>query len=318
LNSRVSWIDRPFAWMQGRIGQRNVPWLFLLPNLLVLGTFALLPVFINVVYALTRSDRLYLTERPYAGAENITLLFDCSSYVDPSSCSQDLFWRAVHNTAWFVVVQVAAMIFFSLLTALVLNREIRWRGFFRAVFFFPVLLSPVVIALVWKWLLQRQGLLNAGLELVGAEDENWLVERRWAFFWSVFVSVWAHMGFYTLILLAGLQSIPRNVYEAAALDAAPRWRVLTRITLPMLAPTLLVVGVLALIRAVQVFDEVYVLTGGGPGSATTFLVQYIYETGFAAEPRDFGLAATASLALGAVLLILTLVRLRISRRQLDG
>jgi alpha-1,4-digalacturonate transport system permease protein len=299
-------------------GQRNVAWLFLLPNLLVLGAFALVPVLVNVVYAMTGSDRLYLAQRPFVGADNVALLFDCSSYVDPSTCSLDLFWRAVHNTAWFVAVQVAAMVLFSLLTALVLSREIRWRGFFRAVFFFPVLLSPVVIALVWKWLLQRQGLLNAGLALAGAEGVNWLVERRWAFFWTVFVSVWAHMGFYTLILLAGLQSIPRHLYEAAALDAASRWRVFARITLPMLGPTLLVVGVLALIRAVQAFDEIYVLTGGGPGSATTFLVQYIYETGFAAEPRDFGLAATASLALGVVLLILTLVRLRISRRQLDG
>jgi alpha-1,4-digalacturonate transport system permease protein len=301
-----------------RIGQPIAAWLFLLPNLLVLAAFALLPVLINVVYSVTRSDRLYLAERPFAGAENLALLADCSNYLDPSSCSQDLFWRAVHNTTWFVVVQVAAMMAFALLTALVLSREIRWRGFFRAVFFFPVLLSPVVIALVWKWLLQRQGLLNAGLELVGAQDVNWLVEREWAFFWSVFVSVWAHMGFYTLILLAGLQSIPRDLYEAAALDAAPRWRVLTRVTLPLLAPTLLVVGVLALIRAVQAFDEIYVLTGGGPGSATTFIVQYIYETGFAAEPRDFGLAATASLALGVVLLILTLARLHISRKQLDG
>jgi alpha-1,4-digalacturonate transport system permease protein len=301
-----------------RAGQRNVAWLFLLPNLLVLGAFALLPVLINVVYALTTSDRLYLTERPFAGTRNVALLFDCSSYLDPRSCSLDLFWRAAHNTAWFVVAQAAAMILVSLLTALVLSRDIRWRGFFRSVFFFPVLLSPVVIALVWKWLLQRQGLLNAGLELAGAEGVNWLVERRWAFFWSVFVSVWAHMGFYTLILLAGLQSIPRDLYEAAALDGASRWRVLTRITLPLLAPTLLVVGVLAVIRAVQAFDEIYVLTGGGPGSATTFLVQYIYVRGFEAEPRDFGLAAAASLVLAFVLLILTVARLRVSRKQLDA
>jgi alpha-1,4-digalacturonate transport system permease protein len=132
------------------------------------------------------------------------------------------------------------------------------------------------------------------------------------------VSVWAHMGFYTLILLAGLQAIPRDVYEAAQMDAASKWRVLTRITLPLLTSTLVVVGVLALIKAVQAFDEIYVLTGGGPGSATTFLVQYVYETGFAAQPRNFGLAAAASLLLGAVLIVLTLIQLRTSRRNLDG
>ena len=101
---------------------------------------------------------------------------------------------------------------------------------------------------------------------------NWLLDAHWAYFWTVFVSIWAHMGFYTLILLAGLQAIPADLYEAAAMDATGPWRRLTRITLPLLAPSLLVVLVLGLIRAVQIFDEVYVLTGGGPGTATVYLV----------------------------------------------
>jgi alpha-1,4-digalacturonate transport system permease protein len=148
-----------------------------------------------------------------------------------------------------------------------------------------VLLSPVVVALIWKWILQREGVLNAGMIGLGGSPVNWLLDSDWAFFWIVWVSIWAHLGFYTLILLAGLQAIPKDVYEAAEMDAATPWRTFSRITLPLLMPNMLVVLVLALIKGVQTFDEVFVLTGGGPGSATMFILQFIYETGFAAQPR---------------------------------
>src|SRR5690606_10449789 len=131
------------------------------------------------------------------------------------------------------------------------------------VFFFPVLLSPVVVGLIWRWILQRDGLLNALLVGAGMDPVNWLVERHWAFLAAIAVTIWAHMGFYTMIVLAGLQAIPRDLYEAAEMDGTPAARVFWRITLPLLMPNLLVVIVLSLIRAVQVFDEAYVLTGGG-------------------------------------------------------
>jgi alpha-1,4-digalacturonate transport system permease protein len=176
----------------------------------------------------------------------------------------------------------------------------------------------VVVALVWKWLLLRNGLFNAWLVDLGLEPVGWLTQADWAFFWVIFVSIWAHMGFYTLIILAGLQAIPSDVYEAAEMDAASPWRTLRRITLPLLMPNLLVVFVLALIKGVQTFDEVFVLTGGGPGSATMLIVQYIYETGFAAQPRLYGLAAAASILLAVVLMALTLLQLWGNRRSLRG
>ena len=123
------------------------------------------------------------------------------------------------------------------------------------------------------------------------------------------------MGFYTLILLAGLQSIPPELYEAGQIDGAGKFQSFRFITLPMLMPTMFVVIVLALIRAVQVFDQVYVLTGGGPGTATTYIVQYIYETAFATQTRLFGMAAAASVSLGAVLFIFTMLQLYLGRRQ---
>jgi alpha-1,4-digalacturonate transport system permease protein len=186
------------------------------------------------------------------------------------------------------------------------------------VFFYPVLLSPVVVALVWKWILQREGLLNGVMTGLGGEPQPWLLSSGWAFFWVIAISIWAHMGFYTLILLAGLQAIPRDLYEVAEMDGTSPWRAFWRITLPLLMPTMLVVLVLALIRAVQAFDEIFVLTGGGPGSATLLVVQFIYEIGFAQQIHQYGLAAAASLLLAAVLMVLTLIQLRASRKTIDG
>ena len=301
------------AWAQASLGTRRLPWLFLLPNLAAFAVFTFLPIVIDVYYAFTGGAQLLPGARPWVGTENFQQLFDCGDFLDPTTCNRDLFWRGIYNTAEFVLLQVSLMVAFSLLTAVVLNRKIIGRGFFRAVFFYPVLLSPVVVALIWKWILQREGLLNAALSGVGASPVNWLLDAHWAFSWTVFVSIWAHMGFYTLILLAGLQAIPRDVYEAAEMDSAGPWRSFRRVTLPLLAPNLAVVVILALIRAVQIFDEVYVLTGGGPGSATTFMVQFIYQTAFAQQIRQYGLAAAASLVLATVLFLLTLAQLRMSK-----
>ena len=310
--------ERPMRWAQGRLPDGRLGWLFVGPNLAIFGIFTFLPIVVDFYYSGTGGTNLLPTDRPWVGSENFSSLLACKDYFDPNSCVRDQFWYAIWNTSKFVVLQVALMLVFSLLTALVLNRKIIGRGFFRAAFFYPVLLSPVVVALIWKWVLQRDGVLNAALIGVGMEPVEWLLNARSAFGWTVFVSIWAHMGFYTLILLAGLQAIPADIYEAASMDAAPPVRVFRRITLPLLMPSVLVVLVLGLIRAVQIFDEVYVLTGGGPGSATTYLVEFIYNTGFASQVRQYGLAAAASLLLAGVLLVLTLIQLRGMRGTKGG
>ena len=307
-----------FKLGQRWLGTSRLGWLFVGPNLLVFGLFTFLPILINLVYAITGGVNLMPVQRPYTGAENFQILFECQDYFDLATCRKDVFWRAMFNTLKFSVLQVALMVLFSLVTAMVLNRKIIGRGFWRGVFFYPVLLSPVVVALIWKWLLQSQGVFNAGLVALDMPPVEWLTEGGWAFFWTVFVSIWAHMGFYTLILLAGLQAIPSDLYEAAQMDRASPLRTLTRITLPLLMPNLIVVLVLAAIRAVQVFDEVFVLTGGGPGSATTFIVQFIYQTGFAEQIHLYGLAAAASLSLAIFLILLTLAQLRLTRASQAG
>jgi alpha-1,4-digalacturonate transport system permease protein len=307
-----------FRLGQRLLGTSRLGWLFVGPNLVAFGLFTFLPIAINFVYATTGGVKLMPFERPFTGTENFGILFECRDYFDIQTCRKDVFWRAMFNTARFSVIQVVLMVLFSLVTALVLNRKIVGRGFWRGVFFYPVLLSPVVVALIWKWLLQTQGVFNAGLVAAGSTPVNWLTDAHWAFFWTVFVSIWAHMGFYTLILLAGLQAIPKELYEAAEMDAASPWRTLSRITLPLLMPNLIVVLVLAMIRAVQIFDEVFVLTGGGPGSATTFIVQFIYQTGFAEQIHLYGLAAAASLVLAIGLMALTIVQLKLTRAGSAG
>jgi alpha-1,4-digalacturonate transport system permease protein len=278
-----------FRLGQKLLGSSRIGWLFVGPNLLIISLFTFLPIVVNLVYAVTGGVNLLPTQRPFVGLDNFGILLECRDYSDLQSCRTDIFWRSIFNTVKFSLIQVVLMLFY------------------------PVLLSPVVVALIWKWLLQSQGVFNAGLVAMGATPMDWLLDRHWAFFWVVVVSIWAHMGFYTLILLAGLQAIPKDVYEAAEMDAAPPFRVLRRITLPLLMPNLIVVLVLVMIRAVQSFDEVFVLTGGGPGSATTFIVQYIYQTGFAEQIHLYGLAAAASLILAVGLMALTLLQLRLSK-----
>jgi len=314
-NFIVSFFDLIFAPIQRLVGVNGMPYVFVLPNLLVFGIFILFPMLLNFVYAFTGGSEFYLDNRPWVGTANFEQLLSCENFLDPNTCSQDRFWRSIYGTMGYVVGQVGFMVVISIITALTLNRRIRARGFFRSVFFYPVLLSPIVVALIWKWILQENGLLNGIIVSFGYEKLPFLVDAQWARFWVVGISVWAFMGFYTLILLAGLQSIPSDLYEAASIDGANEWNAFWSITLPLLMPTLIVVLVLSLIRAVQVFDIVFAFTGGGPGTATLYLVQYIYENGFSSPNRLYGLAAGASLLMAGTLVVLTFIQLRLRREE---
>lgn len=314
-DSVVGITDLVFGTLQRLLGVRGMPYVFVLPNLLIFGIFILLPMLLNFVYAFTGGTSFLPQERPGVGTANFERLLTCENYLAYQTCEEDLFWRAIYNTLGYVVFQVALMVLFSLLTALILNRNLKARGFFRSVYFYPVLLSPIVVALLWKWLLQENGLINGLLVNLGQEKIPFLVNAQWAQALVILISVWAFMGFYTLILLAGLQAIPADLYEAASIDGANPWQSFSKITMPLLMPTMVVVLVLSLIRAVQVFDIVFAFTGGGPGTATLYLVQYIYNYGFSSPNKQFGLAAAASLLMAGVLIILTLIQLLMRREE---
>ena len=281
---------------------RLTPYLFLLPNLAVFVIFIIAPAIYNFFLSLYRTSPF----RPpvFVGPENYLYLLQ----------KDDLFWRAVRNIFVFVVGDVTLITVLSVLVGVLLNQELRFRGFFRSAFFFPVLLSPVVVALVWQWILNNQfGVLNAVLQGLGFARQPWLLRADWAMFWAIFVHVWATLGFFALIVLAGLQAIPAAVYEAARIDGAGRWRTFFNVTLPMLMPTLMVVLILSMIRSFEVFDHIYVLTGGGPGTATLLVVQYIYRSAFQLD--QFGLAAAGSLVLFVVIFSLTAMQYLFGRSR---
>lgn len=378
-------LDGPFRALQRHIGAHRMAYVFLLPNILVFGLFSFWPMILNFYVAFTGGQSIILADRPFVGFENFRELLDCPSYFDPKTCpvAGYSFWTGMGNTLFFALVQVPVMIVVALITALVLNRDIRARGFWRAVYFYPVMLSPVVVAVIWDWVLKRRGILNellgnavdgwngmlasgwllpvalglAALAGLGAYRDvrtgrrggavvlgtlclllvllafsparfaladyrpvNWLIDGRsgWPMFWVIFVYTWGHLGFYMLILLAGLQAIPRDLYEAAEMDGTPRGRQFWRITLPLLMPTMVVVLVLSLIRAFQAFDEIYVLTGGGPGQATKLIIQHVYESAFIGDAKRYGIAAASSVLVAGLLLVLTLIQLALTKKRAGG
>ncbi|MGL4634441.1 MAG: carbohydrate ABC transporter permease [Beijerinckiaceae bacterium] len=383
-------LDGPFRALQKHIGANRMAYVFLLPNLIVFSLFSFWPMILNFYISFTGGQSILLTERPFVGLDNFRELLNCPSYLDPKTCpvAGFSFWTGIWNTLFFAVVQVPIMIVVALVTALILNRDIRARGFWRAVYFYPVMLSPVVVAVIWDWVLKRRGILNAllddgtvfwnglvsgtgyfaillaiggligwpiaslvlerskaaipsavrwgfillgaifvaltigrsGLTLPDYRPINWLIDGRsgWPMFWVIFVYTWGHMGFYMLILLAGLQAIPKDLYEAAEMDGTSKSRAFWRITLPLLMPTMIVVLVLSLIRAFQVFDEVYVLTGGGPGQATKMIIQHIYESAFIGDAKRYGIAAASSVLVAGILLVLTLIQLTATKKKAGG
>lgn len=305
----------PLEVAQRMRGTGPLPYLFLLPNLLVFGLFTFTPLFTNIAFSVTEGSSIMFDSRDYAGSDNMArLLADTNPDTGGENREDDKFYRSVMDTAVFVVFQVPIMVFFALLTALVLNRDIVGRGFWRSIFFYPVMLSPVVVGFLWTLILKRQGVLSLTLMDWGWIDEpiQWLVEPGWTMFWSVFVFTWAHLGFYMLILLAGLQAIPKDLYEAAQMDGTPQWRVLSRITLPLLMPTLLVVFVLSLIKAFQAFEELFAMQ-----VSWISVVSYIFETsGLRGTPTTHGLgiAATASLLIALFLALLSIIQIFLSGR----
>lgn len=313
LAAAIGW---PLEMTQRLAGATGLPYFFLLPNFLVFGAFTFAPLFINVGFSVTEGQSILFTDRDYTGAQNLErLLAEVNPDTGTENREDDKFLRAVADTAIFTVFQVPIMIFFALCTALALNREIWGRGFWRSVFFYPVMLSPVVVAFLWTLILKRQGALSLTLMQWGWIDEpiQWLQDPSWTMFWSVFVFTWAHLGFYMLILLAGLQAIPKDLYEAAEMDGTPPWRQLWRITLPLLGPTLLVVTVLSLIKAFQAFEELYALN-----VRWISVVAYIFETsGLRGNPTTHGLgiAAAASLIVAVALVILSLIQIWLSSRS---
>ncbi|MFN2426074.1 MAG: carbohydrate ABC transporter permease [Candidatus Binatia bacterium] len=278
------------------------------PALIVIGVFFFLPVASSLLLSVTDFD-IYavadLSVLRFVGLDNYTALLG-----DP------LFWRAMRNTFYFVVVGGPLSITVSLGAAILLDaRMARLKGLLRTVFFLPVTTTIVAVAVVWRYLYHpRYGMLNQALMALGFEPIDWLGDPAWSMPAIILMAVWKNFGFNMIILLAGLQAIPERLYEAASLDGAGAWRRFTAITLPMLAPTLGFVTLLTAIGYFQFFAEPYVMTQGGPAGSTRSVVLMMYEEGF--RWWNLGRASAVAFLLFLVILAATGLQLRL-RRSLD-
>jgi multiple sugar transport system permease protein len=278
---------------------------FVAPALLVIAAFFVVPVGAALVLSFTDFD-IYAVADP--GALRFVGLANYARLVE-----EPRFWVALRNTFTFVLVGGPLSVGASLGAALLLDARLtRCRGLFRTVFFLPVVTTLVAVAVVWRYLYHpRHGLANRLLAVVGLGPIDWLGDPAWAMPALILLAVWKNFGFNMIIFVAGLQGIPERLYEAARLDGAGAWRQFRHVTLPMLAPTFLFVAIVTMIGYFQLFAEPYVMTQGGPGTATLSVVLLMYEEGF--RWWNMGFAAAVAFALFAIILLFTAVQLRLRR-----
>jgi multiple sugar transport system permease protein len=275
-------------------------YLFLLPGLLPMLAFVLAPIGGGLFFSLLKWN--LLEPWTFIGLENYRGLV-----ADPE------FWGSLRVSATYMagVVPIGTVIALGL--ALALNRGRRGVIVYRTLYFMPVVTATVAIALLWRWLYAGQlGLINTLLALAGIEGPNWLGDPDWALPAVMVMSVWKGLGYTMVIFLAGLQGVPEHLYEAAKIDGAGAWARFRHVTLPMLSPTTFFILVVGLIGALQVFDQIFVMTSGGPYRATVSVSYFIYETGF--KLLNMGYAAAVAWLLFVIIFLITLLQWRLQDR----
>lgn len=274
----------------------------LLPSLAGMVAFLMAPVLSSLVLSFSRWD--LIGEINWVGFDNYV-----TALSDPAVLG------ALRNTLTFILGYLPSVVLIALGLALLLNRRIRGRVVFRAIYFVPVVTSWVAVSLIWKWLLNPQyGLVNFALSAIGIKGPGWLFDPAWAMTGVILTSVWKDIGFVTVIYLAGLQDIPEPLYEAAALDGASPWQRFWSITFPMLAPTTFFVTTISLISSFQVFDQVWIMTQGGPAGATSVMVELIYKNAF--SYYKMGYASAISWVLFALIFVVTIAQ-NLLQKKLD-
>ncbi len=292
---------RPWP-LRGTARRVAVGYLFLLPSLAVIGVFMLWPI-VQIVWYSLHQWSFVATDHPFVGADNYRQM-----------AGDSRFWGDLRNTALFTLGVVPASVLLPLPVAVALHHKLRGRALFRAAYFLPAVSSYAIVAIVWSLLLQPDiGLLSYYSRLAHLPVADWLHSTTWALPAVMLVGIWKTFGFNLVILLTGIQNIPEGYYEAAQIDGAGALAQFVRITLPLLRPTLLFVTITSMIASFQIFDPVFVMTGGGPLFSTETLVSYIYHEGF--QLFDMGYASTLACVLFLVVLAVTVVQLKVFRFQ---
>ncbi|WP_436521134.1 carbohydrate ABC transporter permease [Actinoplanes sp. HUAS TT8] len=277
-------------------------WSFLLPNFVGFAVLTMVPVVLLFYYAFTTWDIFGGAE--WSGLDNVRQMMHDSS-----------FWTAMWNTVYYTVFHIPLTLVASLGLAVLLNRRLRAVAFFRTVAFFPYIASIVAVAQVWNMLFSPgYGPINAILRAVGVDNPpGWTTSADWSMPAVILVGTWREMGYFMLIFLAGLQTVPGELYEAARVDGANAWQRLRAVTLPCLRPTTFFVVVMLTINSFKVLDLILVMTNGGPGQSTLVLAQYVYRKGF--EENQFGYASAVSIVLFLLCFLVTVVQFVVNRRR---
>jgi len=271
-------------------------WLFLTPALILLGIFLLWPI-AYLCYLSFTAGSFTVTGPHWIGLKNYQRLL-----LDPD------FWQVLGNTIYFTLATVVPSLVIPVGLAVLLNRSLALRGILRSAFFLPSIISLVAAGLGFRWLFQDTGPINAFLGILGTGPVSWLGDPLWAMPVLIILSIWKQLGFNMVVFLAGLQAIPSSRYEAAELDGANGWQQFWYITLPGLRSTMIFATITTAIFTLRSFEQVYVITSGGPMNSTNLLVYYIYQEAFG--QFDFGYAAAAATVLLAVTLGLVYLQLR--------
>jgi multiple sugar transport system permease protein len=279
------------------------PYLFLGPALLLFIVFVLLPMVFGIWLSLLEWD--VLSPPRFVGLNNYEELL-----------ANPRFRFSIWVTILYTIGSVPVGIVLSMLCALALNQNIRFRTFFRSVLVLPTVTSLVAVGLLWRFIFSSEyGIVNYILALLEVSPVPWLAQSPWALISVMVVDIWRHLGYNMVIILAGLQAIPSEVFEAAKIDGASSWQRFRYVTVPLLRPTLLFVSVISIISSFRSFDHIYVMTNGGPGDDTTVWVVYLYQEAF--QFFRMGLASAAAYVLFALLLLLTFVQMRLFDKETD-
>lgn len=278
-----------------------IGYLFVTPYALHFAIFIGFPLVFSLVLLFHRWD--IIAPMVWVGGDNFARLVH-----------DHLFWQAMLNTASFLLLHIPLQIVVALFLALQLNQRFKLRGFFRAAFFLPVVVSGVVVAILWDQLYaQDSGVLNALLAQIGLPKVGWLTDPNLAMPAIALMATWKNVGLYIVLFLVGLQSVPPQLYEAAELDGAGAWQKFRRVTLPLLNPTIFMIVILSTIGGFSLFIEPYVMTGGGPMNRTLSAMLYIYKQGFFFY--HMGYAATLGFAFAMIVLMVVLLQQRLVERE---
>ena len=274
---------------------------FLFPSLSGLLVFMIAPMIASLALTFYEWDPLLPTRFHFLGLQNFqSLLHDAS------------FWAALRHTLAYIAGYIPLVLVSGLAVAMLMNQKLAGRTFLRGAFFMPVISAWVAVALLWTWILNPKfGLVNYLLGLVGITGPSWLFDPNWAMPAIILTSVWKDIGFIMVLFLTGLQNIPGEYYEAAAVDGASPWTRFWSITLPLLSPTIFFALIISLINSFQVFDQVWVMTEGGPAGATTVLVEQIVNNAF--RYGRMGYAATQSWVLFLIVFLVTVFQTRLQK-----